>query len=171
MGQNSVLDNFCHQEVKMSKVLFVCLGNICRSPAAEGVMKHLLAEQGVDGLHVDSAGTSAYHEGERADSRMIEHAYKRGIDLTSISRGLRPSDLDEFDYIIAMDRSNLSGIRSLAKEHHHEKIFLMSAFCTKYDNEEVPDPYYGGAEGFEFVLDMVTDGCLGLIAHIKNERD
>jgi len=154
----------------MNRVLFVCLGNICRSSAAEGVMQHLLNKQNEQGVFVDSAGMIATHQGERADSRMIKHAKNRGIDLKSISRPIQASDLENFDFIIAMDKSNLSGIHSMADEHHKQKVFLMSHFCSKYKNEEVPDPYYGGAEGFEFVLDMVTDGCLGLIKHIKNER-
>lgn len=150
----------------MTRILFVCLGNICRSPAAEGVMKDLLDKQKKKNFFIDSAGILARHEGENADPRMIEHAKKRGIDLTSLSRPILASDLEDFDFIIAMDKSNLAEIHSMASERHMKKIFLMSHFFSSFDEEEVPDPYFGGADGFELTLDMVREGSLGLVRYI-----
>jgi protein-tyrosine phosphatase len=149
------------------KILFVCLGNICRSPAAQAVFESLISE---NEYTVDSAGTSAIHAGEKADARMRQAAKARGLELTSISRGLTPKDLLEFDYIIAMDNSNFDNIRCLdAQGEHSSKIHKMTAFLSsKYaDVKEIPDPYYGGNEGFSFVLDLLEDACQGLLEHLK----
>lgn len=148
------------------RLLFVCLGNICRSPAAHGVMLHMLKTQNLsDRFEIDSAGTSAHHEGELPDERMRSHAQKRGIALESRSRPFRhPQDFDQFDLILAMDFSNFNNLKKLTQNpEHHAKLRLMTDFCENSCTEEVPDPYYGGAQGFEEVLDLVTDGCLGLI--------
>lgn len=153
------------------RLLFVCLGNICRSPAAHGVMLDLIEKQGLkDRFEVDSAGTSAHHEGELPDARMRTHAQKRSIALDSRSRPFRaPEDFDDFDLILAMDFSNYNNLKRVARnESDLGKIKLMCDYCENFCDEEVPDPYYGGADGFEHVLDLVTDGCLGLIKKYGN---
>jgi len=156
----------------MVKVIFVCLGNICRSPSAEGVMQHLIEQKGLeDKIKVDSAGTIAVHAGERADSRMRSHAQKRGYDLTSISRQFKAhTDFDEFDYVIAMDNSNFADLLAITrKESDKNKISKMTDFSTSSKYTEIPDPYYGGSQGFELVLDLLEDACKGLLDHIINK--
>ena len=156
----------------MKKLLFVCLGNICRSPAAEGVMKTLLKNQKMDDkVLVDSCGTSAYHEGERADHRMRTHATQRGYELDSLARGFRDEqDFEVFDYILTMDDSNYQKIVALDKAGKYKnKIIKVTDFCKKVDAVDVPDPYYGGPEGFENVLDILEDACDGLLKQIKGE--
>lgn len=157
----------------MKKVLFVCLGNICRSPAAEGIFRHLVREEALtDRIEIDSAGTGGWHEGESPDPRMIQHASKRGYDLSDlIARQLKaPGDLRHFDYILTMDRSNLRNVRALdPKSEHHHKIKPLVSFCRVHEVEEVPDPYYKGDEGFEQVLDLLEDACQELLRHIKKE--
>lgn len=147
------------------KVLFVCLGNICRSPAAEGVFLHMLREKGLEkDFVVDSAGTSGHHQGEKADPRMIQHAAARGISLPSVSRQFLASDFDKFDWIIVMDDSNYKNCLRLAStEAHKEKLLKMADFTPNYTDGEIPDPYFGGAKGFETVLDMVEEGCANLL--------
>jgi protein-tyrosine phosphatase len=149
------------------RILFVCLGNICRSPAAEGVMRKLLEEAGVTGVEVDSAGIISMHEGKRADLRMRRAAAARGVELVGRARPVRVSDLREFDLVVAMDRSNLAALRGLegAAEHGH-KLRALCGWCREHEDEEVPDPYYGGAEGFERVLDLLFDGCAGLLDEV-----
>lgn len=152
------------------KVLFVCLGNICRSPTAEGIFTNIVNQEGLqNSILIDSCGTSGHHEGEEADPRMQTYAKKRGYELTSIARGIRPSDLENFDYIITMDDSNFNNIRTLSKGLHDTKIKKMTDFCQKQKTHQVPDPYYGGPEGFELVLDILEDACSGLLQHIKKE--
>jgi protein-tyrosine phosphatase len=145
------------------KVLFICLGNICRSPAAEGVLKHL-AKQKKLVIEVDSCGTSALHSGEKADARMREAALKRGIDLTSLSRQFVLSDFEQFDYLLTMDDSNYESILALDHKHQYDKkIFKMSDFLNspKFRSlDKIPDPYYGQEDGFELVLDLLEDSCL-----------
>ncbi len=151
------------------KVLFVCLGNICRSPSAEAVFKGFVSNIGEENdFFIDSAGTAAYHAGEKADRRMQSHAIKRGYDLTSISRKFDPhSDWDNFDYIIAMDDSNIYDLRSMARSNEDlKKLFKMTDFSSKYNYEEVPDPYYGGPQGFELVLDLLEDASEGFYKYI-----
>ena len=152
------------------KILFVCLGNICRSPAAEGVFRQMLEERGL-GVHVsvDSAGTSAHHEGEPPDARMTAHAARRGYRLTGAARGFEaPQDLERFDLIVAMDQSNLRNITRLdADGKYQAKIKLFTDFCTIHERQGVPDPYYGGDDGFELVMDIVEDGCAGLLAQVE----
>ncbi len=156
------------------KILFVCLGNICRSPAAEGIMKKFVAQNNLDNIiEVDSAGTMGYHTGEGADPRMKRHAKNRGYDLTSAARRFDPKkDFPNFDYIVTMDDQNFADINSLDNEKKfHNKIFKMASFCKNHDIAEVPDPYYEGSEGFEYVLDILEDGCGNLLNKIKNEID
>ena len=147
------------------KVLFVCLGNICRSPAAEGVFIHLINKKGLsEEFTVDSAGTSSFHIGNTADKRMIDHAKKRGINLPSRARQIDASDFVEFDWIVTMDDSNFNYCLNLAPNSKlKEKVLRMSDYAPLSGLEEVPDPYYGGPLGFESVLDMVTEGSEHLI--------
>ncbi|MBN1301203.1 MAG: low molecular weight phosphotyrosine protein phosphatase [Melioribacteraceae bacterium] len=156
----------------MINVLFVCMGNICRSPSGEAVMNGLIEKAGLqDKIKCDSAGTLAYHEGEQADPRMRRHALRRGYNLTSIARKIRNIDLDKFDYIITMDKENYADVISMDYEgKYFDKIKMMTDFCTKYDADEVPDPYYGGPAGFEHVLDLLEDACAGLLEKIKSDH-
>ncbi len=154
------------------KVLFVCLGNICRSPSAEAVFRSLLEKkQLTDKFIVDSAGTSDWHAGEPADVRMQKHASKRGYTLTSVSRPVIPErDFKKFDYIVAMDRENLDDLKEMApRSKYLKKLFLMTDFNRKFDYDGVPDPYYGGDEGFELVLDLLEEATEGLLEHIQNK--
>lgn len=156
----------------MKKVLFVCLGNICRSPAAEGIFQKLVHEEGLsDRIQIDSAGTSAYHEGEAADGRMIQFAKSRGYDLTSRSRPfVAPDDFLKFDYILPMDPQNLQDLYDLDPDQQFQsKILPMTEFCTIHRTHLVPDPYYKGDEGFELVLDILEDACRGLLKRVKEE--
>lgn len=152
------------------RILFVCLGNICRSPSAEAVFRGLAKERGLNNaIEIDSAGTAAYHAGEPADRRMQTHATKRGYNLTSISRPVdTSSDFDYFDMIIGMDDSNMDHLNEMAPTlEATEKLYKMTDFCSKFDYDHVPDPYYGGAEGFELVLDLLEDACQGLLEDVK----
>ena len=159
----------------MSKrLLFVCLGNICRSPAAEGVFLHLLAERGCeDAFVVDSAGTGGWHVGSPADSRMQSAAAQRGIALRSRARKLNLEDLQNFDLILTMDNDNLSFVESLKRRSRHQGITAdirpMLSYATETTLLEVPDPYYGGESGFEQVLDLLQDACEGLLADLSSD--
>ena len=150
-------------------VLFVCLGNICRSPAAEAVFSYVVdgKNKGIQ-FDIDSAGTSAWHAGEQADARMKAHAMKRGYNLTSISRQFNPAlDFDRFDLIVAMDDFNQTELMKAAKSaSQKEKIKKMTDFCREYGYSSVPDPYYGGEDGFELVLDLLEDACSGLYEYM-----
>ena len=146
------------------KVLFVCLGNICRSPAAEGVL-HSMVDLG--DFTIDSAGTSGFHQGEPADSRMIEHARKRGLDLTSLSRQFVVNDFDRFDYILVMDDKNLRDVLKMASVDQAKKVRKITDFSQKFKYDHIPDPYYGGAKGFDLVLDLLVDACEGFLKSLK----
>ncbi|RXH83488.1 hypothetical protein DVH24_005741 [Malus domestica] len=149
-------------ETKPFAVLFVCLGNICRSPAAEGVFRDLVNKRGLDSkFKIDSAGTIDYHEGNLADPRMRAASKRRGIEITSLSRPIRLPDFRDFDLILAMDNQNRADIieafnrwkfREPLPEDAHKKVKLMCSYCKKHDETEVPDPYYGGPQGFEKVI-------------------
>lgn len=155
------------------RILFVCLGNICRSPAAEGVFLHLLAREGLeDRFVVDSAGTGGWHVGRPADRRMRAAAERRSIHLPSRARQLDRGDLLSFDRILTMDDDNLRAVRSLARELASGSADLaliepMTSHCRRCQAREVPDPYYGGDEGFEQVLDLLEDACEGLLDSLR----
>jgi protein-tyrosine phosphatase len=153
----------------MKKILFVCLGNICRSPAAEGIFRQKVQEQGLEkGFLIDSAGTYGYHEGELPDSRMRTHASRRGYNLTSRSRPIKQDDFEKFDLIIGMDDNNLHNLKRLAPNlESRQKIRLMTDYCQHYKDDHVPDPYYGGPSGFEHVLDLLEDACDGLLNYFR----
>jgi protein-tyrosine phosphatase len=156
----------------MKQVLFVCLGNICRSPSAEAVFNAMIEKQELQSeIQCDSAGTAAYHAGDQADYRMRQFAQKRGYHLTSISRQVDPKlDFDRFDYIIGMDRQNVRDLNAIARnESDRKKISLMTDYCSGKKYDSVPDPYYGGAAGFELVLDILEDACDGLIGKLQEE--
>ena len=156
----------------MKSILFVCLGNICRSPMAEGVFnKILLREKMKQSFQVDSAGLISYHQGSPPDSRMRKHAAQRNYFLSHLSRPFTVSDFEKFDLIIGMDNQNIRGLKNMARTQEHlAKIRKMTDFCTVYDAVEVPDPYYGGEAGFEYVIDLLEDACEGLFASLKENR-
>lgn len=151
---------------ELYKILFVCLGNICRSPAAQGVMERLVSERGVaDCFDIDSAGLYGGHAGDLPDSRMRAHARMRGLELTHRSRQVRISDFDDFDVIVAMDNSNFDRLREMAPSLEDEqKVVRMADYFTQHPWADcVPDPYYDGAQGFENALDLIEDGCQTLL--------
>ena len=149
--------------MKQIKVLFVCMGNICRSPTAEGVFVHLLKQKNtLDQFQVDSAGTHAYHVGEQPDSRAQQTARQRGIDLSFIrARKFSNSDFEEFDYILAMDSDNLQILQRACPAEYQHKVQLFLDYAPERNERDVPDPYYGGPQGFEHVFDLVTDASEG----------
>ena len=151
----------------VKKILFVCLGNICRSPAAEGIFNQKIKERGLENFFVvDSAGTGSWHIGNLADSRMREAALLRGIELTSRSRQIDENDLYEFDHILVMDKDNLIAVKSLIKDQSHpvnSKIKLILSYSKDSQLDEVPDPYYGGQNGFDMVLELLDNAIDGLI--------
>ena len=154
----------------MVKVLFVCMGNICRSPTAEGILRQLLDKERSlrDRIEVDSAGTHGYHVGESPDSRTQRAAQMRGYDLSQTrARKVAPQDLDYFDLVLAMDKTNLDNLQRLARPDQLSKIKLFMDYSKNYDDNEVPDPYYGLGHGFDLVIDMVEDAARGLIGELK----
>ncbi len=157
----------------MIKVLFVCMGNICRSPTAHGVMQHKVDEQRLGGrISIDSAGTHAYHVGEKSDARSRAKASEKGINMEMIrARKISINDYDEFDFILAMDEDNLELINYYAPENGRAEICLFLSFANEAGLTEervVPDPYYGGDQGFEHVFQLVDMGCDALIERIIN---
>jgi protein-tyrosine phosphatase len=158
---------------KSVHVLFVCLGNICRSPTAEAVFKHIVGKHNLhDRFVIDSAGIAGHHEGEESDPRTIDHSARRGYQVTSISRPfLTESDFEKFDYIVAMDNSNFADLLNFDRQQRYlQKIYKMTQFCTVHAIKEVPDPYYGGPESFEHVIDILEDACQGLFEKIKTDQ-
>ncbi|MBD0387067.1 MAG: low molecular weight phosphotyrosine protein phosphatase [Nostoc sp. C3-bin3] len=153
------------------KLLFVCLGNICRSPSAENIMNHLIEQAGLnEHILCDSAGTSSYHIGSPPDRRMsAAAATKLGIKLRGRARQFQKSDFQDFDLILAMDQENYENIIALdqTKQYQH-KVRLMCEFCSRHTLKEVPDPYYGGQEGFNQVIDLLIDACEGLLTKVKS---
>lgn len=148
----------------MTRILFVCLGNICRSPAGENTMRDLLQREGVQDVSLDSAGTAGYHIGKGPDSRMTATLEKREIRVTGQARQFSKKDFDEFDLIIAMDEDNRREISRLARNDiDRNKVKPFMSFCEEFSNSEVPDPYYGEQDGFELVADIMADGCAGIL--------
>jgi protein-tyrosine phosphatase len=159
-------------ECEMTKVLFVCLGNICRSPTAEGVFRKLLEDRKMTSqFDVDSAGTSDWHEGHSPDPRSQEEARRRGIDLGFIrSRPVRPEDFTRFDYIVAMDNANLDELEERCPDSLTHRLHLFTSFAPELGITGVPDPYYGGPKGFERVFDIIEASARGLLAHIERAK-
>jgi protein-tyrosine phosphatase len=152
------------------RILFVCLGNICRSPSAEAVLRAIAAREAPElGIEVDSAGTAGYHIGEPPDERSQEAARRRGYDMAPLrARIIAPEDFEQFDLILAMDQANLSTLRRRAPAAVRERVRLFLEFAPDAGADEVPDPYYGGPAGFEQVLDLVESASRGLIAHLRD---
>jgi protein-tyrosine phosphatase len=151
-----------------TRILFVCLGNICRSPAAEAVFRHLVEQAGLgERFAVDSAGTGAWHVGEQADRRMRAAARSRGIDVTSVARQVTADDFDTFDHILAMDDDNLRALRRLAPPNHRAKVRLLRDYDPEGPGEDVPDPYYGDTEHFDEVLDIVDRAGRALLDELR----
>jgi protein-tyrosine phosphatase len=151
------------------RVLFVCMGNICRSPTAEGVTKKVLEDKGLSTIaHVDSAGTHAYHSGEAPDPRARRAAARRGVDLGKLrARQVEIEDFERFDLILAMDRENLQVLESACPPDQRHKLELFMRYAGSFDTDEVPDPYFGGEDGFDRVLDMVEDAAQGLVEALR----
>jgi len=154
------------------RLLFVCMGNICRSPTAEGVMRSLLREQGLEEeIEIDSAGTGGWHAGDPPDARATEAARRRGVTLEGAARQVRASDFEEYDLILAADRENLADLHAIAPgAEARAKVRLLREFDPASDGApdlDVPDPYYGGPDGFEDVLDLVEAACRGLLAEVR----
>ncbi len=152
-------------------ILFVCLGNICRSPMGEGIMKKMISDSGKkDDFFIDSAGLLDYHEGELADSRMRKCALERGYVLDTPSRPVKPEDFKRFDYLLAMDKSVFRSLERMAgSDAGKKKILLMSDFLTKYNYDEIPDPYYGNTKDFELVIDLLEDACANFFNKVNRQ--
>jgi protein-tyrosine phosphatase len=156
----------------MTKVLFVCMGNICRSPTAEGVVRKQLEQAGLAAqVELDSAGTHGYHIGEPPDPRSQKAAAKRGYDLSALrARRVMEVDFLRFDLILAMDRDNLALLRKACPQEHHEKLGLFLDYAADSSEDEVPDPYYGGPDGFDRVLDLTEAAARGLVDHLRRRK-
>lgn len=156
----------------MVKVLFVCMGNICRSPTAHGVFEHMVNASGMArAIEIDSAGTHAYHVGEPPDRRAQQTASRRGIRLDHLrARRVEMSDFEYFDYILAMDEDNLSILQSMCPAGHQDKLRLFLDFAQQRSESEVPDPYYGGPGGFDLVFDLIDEASSGLLQHIRQHH-
>lgn len=154
----------------MKKLLFVCMGNICRSPAAEIVMKTIIREAGLESqFQCDSCGTVAYHQGEKPDSRMVGAGKRKGFIISGSSRPIINKDFDEFDYIFTMDDENYSNVLKLtSNSKQRNKVKKFCTFMTHHDESEIPDPYYGGVQGFDNVIDLLHDGCNEILKQLPN---
>nr|WP_315236930.1 low molecular weight protein-tyrosine-phosphatase [uncultured Albidiferax sp.] len=157
--------------MKTFSVLFVCMGNICRSPTAHGVFQHKVAALGLgQQIRVDSAGTHNYHPNSPPDTRSQAHASRRGYDLSRLrARQILDADFEAHDLILVMDWDNLALAQSESPSRHHAKIRRLTEFCERHDSPVVPDPYYGGDRGFEDVLDLVEDACDGLLKYVQRQ--
>lgn len=154
---------------KVSSVLFVCMGNICRSPSAEAVFRHKAAALGLN-LTIDSAGTISSHAKEKPDHRAIKAGEARGYSFKGLkARKVTVDDFDKFDLVLAMDQANLDYLLAKSPSEQHYKIKLFLSYGHNFDDQEVPDPYYGGARGFQYVLDLVEDASDGLLAQIQEK--
>ena len=153
------------------RLLFVCMGNICRSPTAHGVMRHKVRAAGLEhAIAVDSAGTHGWHEGDPPDERAIAHARRRGYDIADLrARPLRPADFERFDLLLVMDEDNRAAARRIGAAAQHGKLRMLTEYALAHRAREVPDPYYGGAAGFEHVLDLVEDACDGLLKQVVRD--
>jgi len=156
----------------MVRVLFVCLGNICRSPTAEGVFRKLVREERLEHLfEIDSAGTHAYHLGEPPDERAQAACARRGVDISGLrGRKATSADIRKFDYVLAMDRENYENLLEITATGYENRVRLFMEFAPERPEEEVPDPYFGGASGFDRVLDMIEEAARGLLAEIRRTR-
>jgi protein-tyrosine phosphatase len=159
-------------EKKKTSVLFVCMGNICRSPAGEGVMRALVEKAGLtDSVKIASAGTIGMHAGELPDPRMRAAASRRGYELISRARKFIAADFDAFDLILTMDEDNRRNVLALASTPEQQaRVRSFCDFCAEHDDRAVPDPYYGGAQGFEHVLDLLEDGCRGIVESLRERK-
>lgn len=157
-----------NDNLPISSILFVCMGNICRSPAGENVMRKLLGEAGLgDRIRCDSAGTIGYHKGSPPDRRMSDAGRRRGLPMTGSARQVTANDLERFDLVLAMDEDNFAELARLATDGNRHKIRKFCDYCVGHDDTFVPDPYYGGDEGFEHVLDLLEDGCAQILAEAQ----
>ncbi len=159
--------------MKPYAILFVCMGNICRSPTADGVLRAKLQQFHLQHqVQVDSAGTHNFHPGSPPDERSQEHAARRGYDLSALrARQIGDADFESFDLILAMDWDNLALVQDLCPPQHQNKVRRLTEFCQQLDSPVVPDPYDGGDAGFEQVLDLVEDACNGLLLHVQRRKD
>ncbi len=157
---------------KKARVVFVCMGNICRSPTAEGVFRHLVHQANLDEhFQIDSAGTSWYHIGDPPDDRSVATALRRGVTVEGRARAFTQADLTAFDYIIVMDRDNRDGVLALADGESAKRVKLLRELDADANDElEVPDPYYGGSQGFDNVFDIIERSCRALLEHIRAEH-
>lgn len=155
----------------MVKVLFVCLGNICRSPTAEGIFRDLVEKKGLSNqIKTDSAGTGDWHVGKEADKRATAAALTRGVDLSDLrARQTKPKDFMEFDYVLAMDRNNYADLQNICVPGYEDRLHMFLSFDPDSPEEEVPDPYYGGPAGFDYVLDLVEQASEGLLKDIEKD--
>ena len=167
----SELNNKRALEQKMVRVLFVCMGNICRSPTAEGVFRSLLEQHALDErVGVDSAGTHAYHLGHGPDRRSQAAALRRGVDLSAQrARRVEVADFEVFEYVLAMDEENMAALHEICPPEYRHKVQLLLEYAAHLNVREVPDPYYGGLNGFERVLDLIEAGAQGLVEDIKRK--
>jgi protein-tyrosine phosphatase len=175
LEQKQVATGISHQVMNSKanvSVLFVCMGNICRSPTAEGVFRHKVINAGLEEkIHIDSAGTIAYHVGHPPDARAQKAAMKRGIDLGSQrARKVSPADFEDFDFVLAMDSDNHYELEAICPSGHEHKLHMFMKFAQNSSETEVPDPYYGGGHGFETVLDLVEDAAEGLLLHLQEKN-
>jgi protein-tyrosine phosphatase len=174
VGESITIQGFqsVMKENRRISVLFVCMGNICRSPTAQAVFEHLVKSHGLSSnIEIDSAGTHAYHVGEPPDKRAMQAARKRGLELGGQrARRVSEVDFDEFDYVLAMDRDNYDDLLALCPPEHQSKLYLFLQFADEADEDEVPDPYYGGITGFERVLDLIEQAARGLLAEIRQQH-
>ena len=155
----------------ITSILFVCMGNICRSPAGENVMRKQLEDAGLAAVvSCDSAGTHGYHIGHAPDSRMIEAGRKRGLPMTGAARKVTRNDLDTFDLVLAMDDDNFEALIALSNEHNRHKVKRFVAYCVSHKDTEVPDPYHGDMRDFDHVLDLLEDGCAEIVKEIQKSR-
>ncbi|MBI3479027.1 MAG: low molecular weight phosphotyrosine protein phosphatase [Nitrosomonadales bacterium] len=170
MAVNTNFENWVTVNTKI-KVLFVCMGNICRSPTAEAVFRHYVENAGLTGrILIDSAGTHDYHIGEAPDARTQRAAQQRGYDMSALrGRQVEEGDFQHFDYVLAMDRANLAILQSMTPADSDTRARLFLEYACRHAEREVPDPYYGNADGFERVLDMVEDAAQGLLQEIRQQ--